>query len=229
MTWLWCLWFVILWWYLLDVIAFRERRRRQAKRAGVVYDASTLSGAVSLALPVFTAVLFCRQFFVDVYHIPSVSMEPTYTAGTRIVVNKTQYGIRIPFSGAAILLQESPERGDVVVFRYPREPRTTYVKRVIALPGDRVVVEGPKVFVNGTPVIAWSAAGAEHHSASLDGTTWMIQKPPLPIGTEPIDHLDLAIIVPRDRYFVLGDNLDYSQDSRHWGLLSENLLIGKVM
>ena len=229
MTLLWCLWFAIFWWYLLDVIAFRERRRRQAERAGIAYEASTLSGAVSLALPVLTAVLFCRQFFVDVYHIPSDSMEPAYTAGTRIVVNKTRYGIRIPFSGAAILLHESPERGDVIVFRYPREPRTTYVKRVIALPGDRVVVKRSRVFVNGTPVIDWSYPDANLHVASLDGTTWVVQKPALSIDTELADHLDLAITVPPDRYFVLGDNLDYSQDSRHWGLLSEHLLIGKVM
>src|SRR5699024_2971224 len=102
--------------------------------------------------PVLLAVLLLRAFVVEPFRIPSRSMVPTLLVGDFILVNKFDYGLRLPVTHSKILDLGEPERGDVVVFRYPKDPSVDYIKRVIGLPGDTIAYRGNQLFVNGKPV-----------------------------------------------------------------------------
>lgn len=152
--------------------------------------------------------LFIRAFFVQAYKIPSSSMEPTLLVGDHLLVLKCAYGIRMPLIGKYLVRYGEPHRGDIVVFVYPRDPRKDFIKRVIALPGERVQIVDKKIFVNGRPLEDpwgyWSEA-----------ITFRPNFGP--------------VTVPEGHYFVLGDNRDNSMDSRFWGFVPEDYLLGKAL
>ena len=154
-------------------------------------------------------VLTIRWGLAEAYHIPSESMNPTLKSGDRIMVNKAQYAVRIPFTKISIFETGTVLRGDVVVFRYPKDESTFYVKRVIALPGETVFVDDQgHLFINGK-----------------------MQNEPY-ISQEQNQVLPLRsfgpILVPDGQIFVLGDNRLNSSDSRVWGFLPKHNLLGKV-
>jgi signal peptidase I len=157
--------------------------------------------------------LFIRTFVVQAFKIPSGSMKPTLQIGDHILVNKFIYGVRLPFVGTKIISVSDPERGDIIVFRYPEDPDKDFIKRVIAVPGDTVEIRNKKVYVNHQPIA--SDVGVFTDSRVLSE------------NINPRDNLKV-LTVPSDGYFVMGDNRDNSYDSRFWGFVARNAIKGKA-
>jgi len=184
--------------------------------------------------PIVFIVLILRSFIAEPFRIPSGSMMPTLLIGDFILVNKFTYGIRLPVMYTKIVEMNEPQRGDVVVFRYPKQPSVDYIKRVIGLPGDRVTYYNKKLLINGEPAKqvslgryqgvgqGVSMTGAEHEIEDLIGREHSILiKPGMP-------SVEGVFIVPEGHYFVMGDNRDNSNDSRYWGTVPEENLVGKA-
>ncbi|WP_455216938.1 signal peptidase I [Kaarinaea lacus] len=184
--------------------------------------------------PVILAVLVLRSFLVEPFRIPSGSMMPTLLAGDFILVNKFSYGIRLPVVDTKIIPIGEPERGDVLVFRYPKDPSTDYIKRVIGVPGDRIAYYNKQLFINGEPAVQTglgryegvgtgvSMSGAQVRSEQLSGVTHNI------LIDEGKGTVEGEFSVPEGQYFVMGDNRDNSNDSRYWGFVPEENLVGKA-
>lgn len=184
--------------------------------------------------PIFLIVLILRSFIAEPFRIPSGSMMPTLLIGDFILVNKFGYGIRLPIVDTKIIDLGFPQRGDVIVFRSPENPATPFIKRVVGLPGDRIAYYNKTVFVNGKaadqetlgPFIgtgsATSMSGASLRAENLDGRIHEILIQP---GAPTLEG---KLVVPEGNYFVLGDNRDNSRDSRFWGTVPEELLIGRA-
>ncbi len=184
--------------------------------------------------PVILAVLVLRSFIVEPFRIPSNSMMPTLLTGDFILVNKFSYGIRLPVIDKKIVDIGLPQRGDVVVFRYPNDPSIDYIKRVIGLPGDRITYYHKQLRINGE-LMAQQALGPYTGVGAGVGMTGA------ELGKEKIDKLEHLILtragqssaegeftVPQGEYFVMGDNRDNSNDSRYWGTVPEQNLVGKA-
>lgn len=184
--------------------------------------------------PVFLIVLALRSFVVEPFRIPSASMMPTLLVGDFILVNKFIYGIRLPIINVEVLEIGDPQRGDVVVFRYPENPSTPFIKRVVGLPGDHVTYTNKTLYINGRPAEQeivgtyrgrWSGrnmTGASLRIEHLDSERHRIL-------VQPRSHsMEGQMVVPQGHYFVLGDNRDNSRDSRYWGTVPDAYLIGKA-
>ncbi|MFV9616017.1 MAG: signal peptidase I [Gammaproteobacteria bacterium] len=181
--------------------------------------------------PVLLIVFLLRGFVVEPFRIPSGSMLPSLYIGDFILVNKFAYGIKLPVINKKIVDLSSPERGDVVVFRYPRDPSLDYIKRVIGLPGDHIAYYNKVLYVNSEPVereFVGQYKGPGQTSATeyvekLQGSEHaMLLLPARP------NNLQGEYIVPEGMYFVMGDNRDNSNDSRVWGPVPEANLLGKA-
>ena len=148
--------------------------------------------------------LVIRTFVVQAFKIPSGSMIPTLLIGDHILVNKFIYGIKIPFTEKKILMFNKPERGDVIVFKYPENPKKDFIKRVIAVEGEIIEEKDKVVYVNGKVM---HEPYAHHYDRYLR-----------PGGHDPRDTFG-PVTVPKDKVFVMGDNRDQSYDSRYWGFV----------
>ena len=184
--------------------------------------------------PVFLAVLVIRSFIIEPFRIPSGSMIPTLLIGDFIVVNKFTYGIRLPVIKTKILTNNTPGRGDVVVFRFPLDPSIPFIKRVLGLPGDEILYKNKKLFINGRGVkyseketflgkkSSRQYTGAQKMIETHSEGSHMILVRPESVSSEG------SFKVPEGHYFVLGDNRDNSRDSRFWGFVPEENLVGKA-
>ncbi len=172
---------------------------------------SRLRENVEAILLAILLALFIRTFIVQAFKIPSGSMEDTLLIGDHILVNKFIYGIRMPFTNKAIVPIGEPERGDIVVFKFPQDPKMDFIKRVVAIPGDTVECRNKVVYVNGEPE---ASAYAVHKDAFI-------------LRNNPRDNFG-PIKVPADSLFVMGDNRDRSNDSRFWNFVSYSELRGKA-
>ncbi|MFW5442800.1 MAG: signal peptidase I [Methylococcaceae bacterium] len=184
--------------------------------------------------PIVFVVLILRSFIAEPFRIPSGSMMPTLLVGDFILVNKYTYGIRLPVLHSKIVEMNAPERGDIVVFRFPKQPSVDYIKRVVGLPGDRVTYYNKKVQVNGVHAKQVSLGryqgvgqgsnmtGAEHIVEDLTGAEHSI------LIKHGLPSVEGVFIVPEGHYFVMGDNRDNSNDSRYWGTVPEENLVGKA-
>ncbi|MGD0283697.1 MAG: signal peptidase I [Dissulfurispiraceae bacterium] len=167
------------------------------------------------AKAVGTALIFAliiRTYIVQAFKIPSGSMIPTLLIGDHLLVNKFIYGTPVPFTDKRILVIEKPERGDIVVFRYPEDLNKDFIKRVIGVGGDIVEEKDKVVFVNGRPL-------REPFTQHTDNSS---------TGLEPRDNFG-PYLVPNGKLFVMGDNRDQSYDSRYWGYVDLKLVKGKAM
>ena len=181
--------------------------------------------------PVLLIVFLLRGFVVEPFRIPSGSMLPSLYIGDFILVNKFAYGIKVPVINKKILELSSPERGDVVVFRYPRDPSLDYIKRVIGLPGDHIAYYKKVLYVNSKPVARdfvgqYEGPGqtyASEYNEKLEGAEHAILLLPARANS-----LQGEYIVPEGMFFVMGDNRDNSNDSRVWGPVPESNLVGKA-
>jgi signal peptidase I len=205
--------------------------------------------------PVILLVFVLRSFVVEPFKIPSGSMVPTLLVGDFILVNKYDYGIRLPILDKKIIQNHDPHRGDVIVFRYPKDESVDYIKRVIGLPGDVVAYQDKKLTINGQPVPETPlpdyldedrlAAGqpakyVKQYRETNDGKSHAILNdpavPPFVMGAEDYPYRDnceynsrgVICKVPPGHYFVMGDNRDDSADSRYWGFVPDQNLIGRA-
>jgi len=184
--------------------------------------------------PVFLIVLLLRSFLIEPFRIPSGSMMPTLLVGDFILVNKFVYGIRLPVSDYKLFEVSQPERGDVVVFRYPLDPSTPFIKRVVGLPGDRIAYYNKVLYINGQQADQRLLGTYTGHGSGANMTGASLKQETLKPITHPIliqtgyPSVDGKLVVPEGHYFVLGDNRDNSRDSRYWGTVPEELLIGKA-
>jgi len=179
--------------------------------------------------PVLFVVLVLRSFLVEPFQIPSGSMLPTLKIGDFILVNKFHYGIRLPVSNTKVLSLNEPERGDVIVFRYPDKPSVNYIKRVAGVPGDRIQYVNKQLFINGEvqPQALLAQLPPKRPvqllmEENLSGVSHQIFRDTQRVGVVG------EWVVPAGQYFVVGDNRDNSNDSRYWGFVPEENLVGKA-
>lgn len=199
--------------------------------------------------PVILAVFVLRSFLFEPFKIPSGSMIPTLSVGDLILVNKYHYGVRLPVINKKVIANNEPQRGDVMVFRYPPQPNLDYIKRVIGVPGDEVSYLNKVLRVNGQAVEKRSqpdhfdADGmryARQFEETLGAKAYRIlndeERPAFIPGTTEFPFKDqcrysaegVTCKVPEGHYFMMGDNRDNSLDSRYWGFVPEANIVGKA-
>ncbi|EOQ73644.1 signal peptidase I [Acinetobacter lactucae] len=203
--------------------------------------------------PVLAVVLVLRSFLYEPFNIPSDSMVPTLETGDFILVNKFDYGVRLPIVNKKIIDVGEPKRGDVIVFRYPPQPTISYIKRVIGLPGDHIVYDHGQLIINGqkvpkvltqfsrekdvmdTPTSIYHKETIGEHTFTmreLEGVNVARQAPFINYVENGKyanqDGLYWEVTVPKGHYFAMGDNRDQSADSRFWGFVPEENLTGRA-
>lgn len=244
--------------WLLDKLVFKQRQTK-----GKGNENFLITWAYDF-WPVLAVVLVLRSFFFEPFNIPSDSMVPTLETGDFILVNKYQYGIRLPITNTKILDVGEPERGQVFVFRYPDNPKISYIKRVVGLPGDRIVYDQGRLSINGVlvqqkainfarekdilervePKYFQETLGQHQHLIrQVDGANLLIpvfnlamkQQADIPFVASDNDRFvksqgqSWEVTVPKGHYFAMGDNRDQSSDSRFWGFVPEENLIGHAV
>lgn len=192
-------------------------------------DEDSLIGFFASLAPVLGFVLVLRSLIAEPFQIPSKSMVPTLKVGDYILVNKWIYGVRLPVLHTKIIDVSLPERGDVMVFYPPHQDRY-FIKRVIGLPGDKVNLIKGQLFINGEKMAqkAYIDEPAAPRSVvmteDLGSTEHLMQRRNLPTRLS----LNFSTTVPAGHYFMMGDNRDNSSDSRVWGPVPENRIVGKA-
>lgn len=199
--------------------------------------------------PVLALVFVLRSFLYEPFKIPSSSMVPTLAVGDLILVNKFVYGIRLPVLNQKIIEIGNPQRGDVMVFKYPKDMSLDYIKRVVGIPGDKIVYKNKRLTVNGVAQayeslpdyldeerLSYSKqyqenlTGRVHRILNDDNAPSYVQNP----DTFPQHELcsynaeGFACTVPAGQYFMMGDNRDNSLDSRYWGFVPDKNIVGKA-
>ncbi|MDY6942387.1 MAG: signal peptidase I [Pseudomonadota bacterium] len=219
----------------LDKFRWEPRRQREAEASDQPpEEPSTLVDFGRSLFPVVLVVLLVRSFVVEPFRIPSASMVPTLLTGDFILVNKFRYGIRLPVSNIEILEWREPERGDVMVFRFPEDPSKDFIKRVVGLPGDEIAYREKQVFINGEPVPMTRLGLYTGTGAPRIARAWRYRED-LPGNAHEVlltsgrPSLESVQRVPEGHYFVMGDNRDNSDDSRRWGMVPEANLVGKAV
>jgi signal peptidase I len=242
------------------------RRREQLKAQGIDKVDNNLEPARRAVLlqpwwldwtaglfPVILAVFLLRSFLFEPFKIPSGSMIPTLVVGDLILVNKFHYGVRLPIVNRKIIENHDPQRGDVMVFRYPVDPSTDFIKRVVGIPGDEVSFRNQRLYINGAAVpleplpppgyydeesMRYQPAfkeklGAVEHGILInpqsDRFHWADQSVTFPYRENCRYSAEgVTCKVPAGHYFMMGDNRDNSQDSRFWGFVPDANIVGKA-
>ncbi|NML59783.1 signal peptidase I [Massilia sp. RP-1-19] len=263
--------------WFLDIFYFAKQRRITADKALAAFDArnakltaeglkidNTSRQAIETALlrqptwieysgsffPVIALVFFLRSFLYEPFKIPSSSMVPTLLVGDLILVNKFTYGIRLPVLNKKVVDVNNPQRGDVMVFKYPNDMSQDYIKRVVGVPGDTIVYENKRLSVNGQPV-AYTPLddylddeSPVYHKQLVENLTGV---PHRILNSDNKPGVEVAIVenfpkreacdfsyekftctVPAGNYFMMGDNRDHSLDSRYWGFVPDKNIVGKA-
>lgn len=208
-----------------------------------MFDKEKLIKEVKSLTLIFVVVMGLRSSFYEPFHIPSGSMIPNLYIGDFVLVNKMSYGFKLPFSdylNTPIYLGTftPPKRGDIIVFRYPKEPSISYIKRVIGLPGDEIEFINKQLIINGKPAkfinfnptdehIEKNFKGENLHfyKSEAGDKEFVLQQTDNP---RPVDTIS-KFKVPADSFFCMGDNRDFSADSRYWGFVPKENIRGKAM
>jgi signal peptidase I len=218
----------------LDIIYLKPRRLALAPAAPGSIREPEFTGYARSFLPVILIVLIVRSFVFEPFRIPSASMMPNLVDGDFILVNKFSYGLRLPVLNIKVFPTGEPRRGDVIVFRLPSDPSVHYIKRLIGLPGDHIVVRNNRLTINGSPM-PLASDGTYSGGYGFDGSE---------LGLEQFDQTDHSVmfapnlpstdfdaIVPKGHYFFMGDNRNDSRDSRfpQVGFVPEKNLVGRAV
>lgn len=220
---------------LVDKVFWRKSRLRQAGEMPFIIEQ-----ARSL-FPVLVAVLLIRSCGMQIMHIPSGSLEPTVMPGDFVFVTQYNYGIRLPMLNTIIIPTSQPKRGDIVVFKWPVDPQTNLIKRVIGLPGDKISLINNVLYINGQIAPQRLIGQATDNDGDVNAS-W-----PVNVLVENLDGIQHRIyqcelqtpcpshtpdfynfVVPAGSYFMMGDNRDNSDDSRSWGVVPMRLIEGKA-
>lgn len=223
----------------------RERRALEERSAARPWWIEYTAGF----FPVITLVFLLRSFLYEPFRIPSGSMIPTLLVNDLILVNKYEYGIRLPVINRKVIPIGEPKRGDVMVFRYPHDTAQDYIKRVIGLPGDRVDYRDHVLKINGTVVpltpmdryydptrmqtyqqFMEKIGTVEHRVILADGDGVQVHAAMQHTNPGACVYSDggVACTVPAGAYFVMGDNRDNSEDSRYWGFVPDRNIVGRA-
>ena len=174
---------------------------------------SSLRENIEAILIAIVLALFIRTFVVQAFKIPSGSMKETLKIGDHILVNKFIYGIKVPFTETTLVPVTNPNRGDIIVFKFPEDPDKDFIKRVVGVEGDTIEIHDKHLFVNGTPADYKQAINTDPRE--------------IPEGVQPRDNFG-PVTVPAHSLFVMGDNRDHSYDSRFWGFVDLKAVKGKA-
>jgi signal peptidase I len=220
----------------VDSWLFKPQRVASAQAGGVPAENVREPVLVEYArsfFPVILIVLLIRSFLFEPFRIPSDSMMPTLLDGDFIFVNKYAYGLRLPVINTKVVAVNSPQRGDVIVFRLPSDPSTNYIKRLVGLPGDHIVVRDRQLFVNGerTPVRLDGVYQGHGHTGARIGFEQLGAAEHEVLYLMDRYTRDYEQTVPEGHYFFMGDNRDNSRDSRfpEVGFVPERNLVGKAV
>jgi signal peptidase I len=209
--------------YSLYILYFKTKRKGQDP--GIIIDYSRSF------FPVLFLVLLLRSFLFEPFQIPSGSMLPTLKIGDFILVNKFDYGLRLPVLGDTVVEVGEPKRGDVMVFKYPEDPRINFIKRVVGIPGDTVEYRNKIVYINseaqtltqampdGSPILPPLTEESSEQLGDREHRIWRRMTQGRDFG---------PIQIPAGQYFVMGDNRDNSNDSRVWGFVDDSLIVGRA-
>lgn len=200
--------------------------------------------------PVIAMVFFLRSFLYEPFKIPSSSMVPTLLVGDLILVNKFTYGIRLPIINKKVIEMNHPQRGDVMVFKYPKDMSLDFIKRVVGVPGDKITYKNKRLTVNGQ-AISYTSLPDYLNEDSLDYSKQYVEnlssvahtiairegRPSIVLeGVQDFPNKDactyntegFSCTVPAGQYFMMGDNRDNSEDSRYWGFVPDQNIVGKA-
>lgn len=204
--------------------------------------------------PILLVIFLLRSFLVEPFQIPSSSMRPGLIVGDFILVNKYAYGLRIPVINTPFVEVGQPARGDVMVFHFPEDPKTDFIKRVVGLPGDTVSYENKRLSINGKPLRLDDNGSYQYVDKGLDVTETsryleFLGERPHPVIVDEKQPRSLVLQgvrdfpnrenctysedgfsckVPAGHYFMMGDNRDNSHDSRYWGFVPDRYIVGKA-
>ena len=221
--------------WLLDSVLF-AKKRHQHEKGHAVHEPILVEYAKSF-FPVLLAVMVLRSFVYEPFRIPSGSMMPSLLVGDFILVDKFHYGLRLPVVHTKVTDGNQVKRGDVMVFRFPDDERMDFIKRVIGLPGDHISYYNRRLMVNSKPLAVEfketypgrgetsdSMKGGEVYNETIDDITHLM------MTDEQVKFsANGELIVPEGHYFVMGDNRDHSNDSRFWGFVPDQNLVGKAV
>jgi signal peptidase I len=224
---------------LIDQLFLRRRRMDRAvqKKIERPRDPVVIEYARSL-FPILLIVLLFRSFLFEPFKIPSGSMIPTLLIGDFILVNKYAYGLRLPVTNTKFVPIGEPERGDVVVFRYPVDERVNFIKRLVGLPGDTITYRAKQLFINGEAVALEPEGNFTSGDVKCSTPRANAYRYAEQLGEARHDVLihqgenrrpPREWVVPEGHYFVMGDNRDRSNDSREWGFVPEHNLMGRAV
>lgn len=204
----------------------------------------TWPGAFFLLLSPLLIILGMRWIVFEPFVIPSGSMQPNLLVHDHLIVKKYSYGIRLPFSEGWLYQYKQPQRGDVVVFKFPDNKKVFYIKRVVGLPGDRIKVHNGQITVNDQPWILYpqdvepglapDQDDFHYYSEEIPASQASSREGPhrhyirISAGNQHVDPVEKNFSVPEKSYFMMGDNRDESHDSRFWGFVPADLLIGEA-
>ena len=262
--------------WFLDVFVLAKKRRAAADAALAAYDArnaklagegirveeskrSEIEASIlrqplwveysGSFFPVIALVFFLRSFLYEPFKIPSSSMLPTLFVGDLILVNKFTYGVRLPILNKKVIDVNNPQRGDVMVFKYPEDPSVDYIKRVVGVPGDKVVYKNKRLLINGNEMAyqglpdfldeerlsyfkqySENLTGVNHRILNDDQSPTFVRDPHnFPKRENCTYNSDgFSCVVPEGEYFMMGDNRDNSLDSRYWGFVPDQNIVGKA-
>jgi len=180
-----------------------ENKNKTVKKSSLQEWVESIIIALILAM-------FIRTFFIQAYKIPSGSMRPTLIEGDRLMVNKLRYGPKVPFTKKRLPGFSSPKRGDIIVFVFPENPKKDFIKRLIAFGGETIEIRDGDIFINDRLVEDSLVKNIFYYNQGLNG------------------HMGKKVKVPEKHIFVLGDNSGSSRDSRYWGFVPDENVIGRA-